>query len=72
MTTAVEMVQEINLAELTREDAKDGVVTRLMVGDVVGAAMFLGFFEEFIAEEGFESVEEINQYYKVKRLVDSN
>jgi hypothetical protein len=61
----------LNLATVTRVEIKKDLVEAIMAGDVVSAVIRLGILEEMIAEEGFESVDEINEYYQVKRLIKS-
>lgn len=59
----------LNLATVTREEIKMEIAEAVLNGDVVAATIRLSILEEMIAEQGFRSIEEINEYYQVKHLI---
>jgi hypothetical protein len=60
----------LNLNAVTRKDIKADIAEAIMNGDVVAAKVRLVILDEIIGEEGFESTQEITEYYEVKHLVD--
>ena len=61
----------LNLATVTRNELKQDIAEAVMAGDVVAAKIRFGLLEEMIDVDGFESVDEINEYYQVKSLIKS-
>lgn len=64
------MTTVLNLATVTRVELKKEIVEAIMADDIVAAKIRLIVLDELISEEGFESIEEINEYYQVRRLVN--
>lgn len=65
------MTAVLNLATVTRNELKQDIAEAVMAGDVVAAKIRFGLLEEMIDVDGFESVDEINEYYQVKSLIKS-
>jgi hypothetical protein len=59
----------INLATVTREELKKDISEAVMNGDAIAAKIRFGFLGEVIDREGFESVDEINEYYMVRDVI---
>jgi hypothetical protein len=59
----------INLATVTREELKKDIADAVMNGDAIAAKIRFSFLGEIIDKEGFESVDEINEYYMVRTVI---
>jgi hypothetical protein len=55
---------------LTVNEIKAAVAQAVLEGDIVAAKARLVLWEDIITEAGFESSQDITEYYKVKHLVD--
>ena len=60
----------LTLATVTREEIKKELAEAVFNGDIVTAKVRLAILEELITEEGFESVEEIDEYYQVRHFIN--
>lgn len=63
------MTNVLNLATVTRKELKKDIAEAVLEGNVVSAKIRLSVLSEMIAEEGFESVDEINEFYAIQGLI---
>lgn len=62
----------LNLSVITRKEIKEDIAESVMNGDMVAAKIRLVILEEMITEEGFYSIEEISEYYRIKKFINNN
>jgi hypothetical protein len=62
----------LNLNVVTREEIKADIAEAIMNGDIVAAKVRFIILDEIITEQGFESAEEISEYYQIKHFVDAS
>lgn len=61
----------INLETVTREELKKDIAEAVINGDALAAKIRFGFLGEIIDREGFESIDEINEYYMARTVISS-
>jgi hypothetical protein len=61
----------LNLNVVTRGEIKADIAEAIMNGDIVAAKVRFIILDEIITEQGFESAEEISDYYQIKHFVDA-